>query len=304
MIPKFPQFKNLEILDKEEIEKITNLFSPYSDFNFVSLYSWDTQNLARISLLNGNLVVKFLDYITSEPFYTFIGRNEVPETIRTLLDISEKEGLTPRLKLVPEEIIQPNLSSLTNQFSISEDRDNFDYVLSIEGLSELKGGKYHDERNLVNRFKRENANCQVTSIDLSDARLSGGVLGVFEMWEKSKNAKRVDTENELIAVKRVLNNFDALNVLCLGVYIKDTMVAFSISEVERMGWATAHYRKADNFYRGIFQFLEQETNKKLLSLGCKNLNYEQDLGIEGLRKAKQLLRPVSYLKKYTIKPKL
>ena len=57
MIPEFPKFKNLELSDKNDIEKFTSKFLPYSDFSFVSMWSWDIKGEMRIAQLNGNLVV-------------------------------------------------------------------------------------------------------------------------------------------------------------------------------------------------------------------------------------------------------
>lgn len=52
MLPEFPQFKNLELSDEEEIERHTHKFLPYSDFNFVSMWSWDIKgkNNPRIDI--------------------------------------------------------------------------------------------------------------------------------------------------------------------------------------------------------------------------------------------------------------
>lgn len=57
MIPEFPEFKKLELSDEEKIEKITKKFPPYSDFNFVSMWSWNIYNTVTISQLKKNLVV-------------------------------------------------------------------------------------------------------------------------------------------------------------------------------------------------------------------------------------------------------
>jgi len=48
MIPEFPQFKNLELTDKIDVEKFTSKFPPYSDFNFVSMWSWDIKGEMRM----------------------------------------------------------------------------------------------------------------------------------------------------------------------------------------------------------------------------------------------------------------
>src|SRR3989338_2938897 len=56
MIPQFPQFKRVEITDREAVEAHTHKYEPYSDFNFTSLWAWDTNGERMISELNGNLV--------------------------------------------------------------------------------------------------------------------------------------------------------------------------------------------------------------------------------------------------------
>lgn len=75
MIPEFPKFKHIELIDKEEIEQITHKYPPYSDFNFVSMWSWDIKGEIRISKLNNNLVVRFTDYLSGNPFFSFLGDN-------------------------------------------------------------------------------------------------------------------------------------------------------------------------------------------------------------------------------------
>lgn len=76
MIPQFPEFKIVEVGDREAVESHTHRYPPYSDFNFTSLWAWDTSNERMISELNGNLVVRFTDYATNEPFLSFLGTNK------------------------------------------------------------------------------------------------------------------------------------------------------------------------------------------------------------------------------------
>lgn len=104
MIPKFPNMKPLAIADKREVESFTEKFPPYSDFNFLSMWSWDTEGQMALSQLNDNLVVRFTDYSTGEPFYSFIGRRNIDATAGTLLETSASQGLSLSLKLVPHEV--------------------------------------------------------------------------------------------------------------------------------------------------------------------------------------------------------
>src|SRR3989344_6982684 len=135
-LPEFPKFKPLELSDKQDIEKITNKFPPYSDFNFVSMWSWDIKDEMRVSQFYGNLVVRFTDYLTGVPFYSFLGDNKVNETAEALLKLSKNEGLKPELRLVPES----SINRLHNQqFNILEDRDHFDYILDNDKIQRHQG---------------------------------------------------------------------------------------------------------------------------------------------------------------------
>src|SRR6185295_11781832 len=125
MIPEFPKFKKLELEDKKEIEEFTSKFPPYSDFNFVSMWSWDIRGEMRISQLQENLVVKFTDYLTGKPFYSFLGNKNTNSTVEKLLFLSKAEKLEMVLKLVPEDSV---LGLDIKKYNIVEDRDHFDYI--------------------------------------------------------------------------------------------------------------------------------------------------------------------------------
>ena len=129
MLPTFPNCKKISLEDKKNVETYLSNFPPYSDFNFLSMWSYNTQNDVEIATLHNNLVVRLRDYITQEPFYYFLGNNNVSESIEILLAHSEKEHLMPKLKLVPEESIRKDLGKL-DKYNITQDRDHFDYILS------------------------------------------------------------------------------------------------------------------------------------------------------------------------------
>ena len=152
MLPEFPNFKKLELSDKEDVEKITHKYPPYSDFNFVSMWSWDIKGEMRISQLNGNLVVRFTDYITGDPFYSFLGNNKVNETAETLLQFCKKEGAKTILELVPEDSIK---GLNIKKFNIEEDRDHFDYIYPINSIASYLGSEYQKHRKMVRRFEKQ-----------------------------------------------------------------------------------------------------------------------------------------------------
>lgn len=300
MIPQFPEFKNLELGDKEEFEKITKKFEPYSDFNFISLWSYNTENDAEISILNENLVIKFRDYITNDPFYSFIGDNKSEETITLLHSFAKAQGIDPSLKLIPEVNIG-NMQLLN--YSINEDRDNFDYIISVDEIAILSGGKYHTHKNFVNRFNKTYMEAHIRNLDLLDPAIHEKIFELFYKWELQRNRQRTETVHELSALGRLLKDANNFDLVALGVYDKEVLIGFMIASLEQMDYAMGHFTKADSEYQGIYYFIYHSLAKILLEKGYKYFNNEQDMGIEGLRKSKEQWNPVKYLKKYVITDK-
>ncbi len=300
MIPEFPEFKKLELSDKEEVEKITGKFPPYSDFNFVSMWSWDIKGEMRISLLNGNLVVRFTDYITGEPFYSFLGDSKVNETAETLLESSKEEGLEPVLKLMPEDVAKV----LTpDKFKVKEDRDNFDYIFNVEHLSSLKGSKYETHRNQINQFSKKHVNWKAEVISFQEMHHKKDILNLYEEWLKNRGGNFLDKEykNEFLALNRLLSmeDFKRHNLVCFAVYVEEKLIGFIINEYTK-DHSIIHFEKAHIDYKGAYSFLMQQNSKILHSFNLKHLNFEQDLGVEALKFTKNKLGPSHFLKKYLV----
>lgn len=299
MIPSFPKFKRLTLADKNTIEQYTKQYPPYSDFNFVSLWSWSTHESTYISTLHKNLVLRFHDYITHEPFYTFIGTKKVNATIKELMNFAQDKSLPPNLKLIPEISLQTAPKSLFTNYTVIEDRDNFDYVYLIDHAVRLRGNKLGPKRNFINRFKNS---YQFTHkvLDLTDPDHQQDILRLFEVWRKSRSRDPMEVQNELAAIKRVFKFLHFPNLLAVGVYIDGRLVAFSINEILSHGYSTNLFEKGDINFEGIFPYLRHITATYLAERGCQFLNHEQDLGIPGLRKSKLSYCPKFFLKKYTI----
>ncbi len=302
MIPQFPQFKKLEITDKREIENHNKLFPPYSDFNFASLWSYDTDQKIEISWLLGNLVIRFQDYITDELFYSFLGNSSIIETSNILLQHAAENGLTPILKLIPEHSLK-NIRSLQNHFIITEDRANFDYIHSIEELVNLKGKKFHYKRRHLKNFHKYNQDIRIEKLNFNENLIKSHILTVFLDWEKAKNKKREETKRELEAIERLIDKGHEFALITIGIYQQDRLVGFAIGETVHDNYSVFHFLKANPLYKGVFTALYNLLASELHTKGIQYINCEQDLGIETLMQAKQEWRPTGFLKKYIIAKK-
>jgi len=297
-IPKFPTFKRLELSDQFEIEQWVKLFPPYSDFNFVSLWSWNTTGGCELSWLNDNLVILFNDYSTGERLVTFIGLNEVDRTADILLDFSAQMGLAPELQLIPEMTARVMSSRFGRSLLRSPEHD--DYVLSTEDWSTMAGKSFRNKRNEISRFERDHAPvCRL--VDLADPTVSAAVMDIFGRWAvKRQYAAHSSTTTESLAVRRIFSLHRPGDLLAFGVYVDGGLVAYSINERLPNGYAMGHHWKADPACPGAYPYLLRETCLTLAAEGRPYLNIQQDLGQPGLATAKRLYRPVQHLRKYRV----
>lgn len=296
MIPAFPKFKKLELSDKEEIENFTKNFPPYSDFNFVSMWAWDIKGEMLISKLNDNLVVRFTDYLTGEPFYSFLGLNMVNETANELLEKSKVENIKCLIKLIPENMVQGFDEKV---FKITEDIDHHDYIIPLEIFSKYDTNKTKDRKKSVIKFENEFGPTH-KQIDLNESNVKKSVFRLFDKWSKEK-AGNDDIINELSALKRYVDTKHGNKHLSIGVFVGDELVGFCFSEVHDDDYCTIHFCKAEkSLSSGLYSYILQQNALSLIDIGKKQINLEQDLGIPNMRAWKQSHGAHTFLKKYNI----
>ncbi len=301
MIPEFPQFKEIELIDKKEVEKITQKYLPYSDFNFISLWSWDIKGEMRLSILHGNVVVKFTNYLTGKPFYSFLGNNKVNETVEVLFDFLNKENLKPMLKLIPE-IVAHDLD--LRKYHIEEDPDHFDYVYKNENLANFPGRQFKNKKYLFKKFETLYPDAQVLISASIDDKTKEDILKLDKRWAQHKSEKTIDFDikNETKAVEKFLFSLSDIpdpKFLFLCLYVGKELVGFSISSIINKEYVLCHFTKGNIKYMGVYEYMLKNYAEVIIKI-APFMNYEQDLGLPSLRFSKNSFRPASFLKKYVI----
>src|ERR1017187_6468178 len=205
MLPMFPRFKNLELQDRTVITTATECYPPYSDFNFSSLWAWNTNEKMMISQLNGNLVVLFYDYVSEQPFLSFIGKNHIAQTAWTLLTYSKQQFQSDTLRLIPEELA---IQIPASQFIVTADIDSNDYILSVPYLANLHTLTRSEEPGReIRQFMSGFSNYCVN--ELSGDGISPDIyLELFARWADNKKQNHLEL-NEYKAFERYLQNADS-----------------------------------------------------------------------------------------------
>ena len=287
-IPEFP--------DQEEVKKFTDQFLPYSDFNFANLWSWDIHQKMMIGQLYKNLVVLFNDYITGEHFLTFIGKNKITETASELIAFSKRNYHTSFLKLIPEEIAAV-LSEAG--FNVAHDRDAYDYIYSVEHLATMNNWSKNTSGKRIRNVLKSDAKYVVKQSSIEEI-LKEEHLELFKKWANNKNINTHFELNEYKAFERLLQIKDK-NIEVISLYVNNLLVGFTVYEIISEDYAISHFAKVDKrYHHSISDLLNWEEAKCLDKKGIKYFNWELDLGITGLRYAKEKYHPAFFFKKFII----
>jgi hypothetical protein len=294
MIPRYPEFKKLELLDQAEIDAHTARYPLYSDFEFANIWSWNVKEEMEVSILNGNLAIRFTDYTTGEPFLTFIGTNDANKTAQCLLRHDGMNG-EAALHLVPE-VAARTLDADT--FCIEESRDHFDYVCDVGRHLAYRGGELKSHRQHLKRFEQSYPLAEYVTLDTRSKAVRCEIDQVYRQWHENKCSP--DT-SEAQAYERFFAAISVLPHSAVGIRVNRKLVAFHIVSLPLGTCANALFSKADVSYRGVFAALDRVVARDLLSRGYTHMNIQQDLGLGNLRGAKLSLHPAYFLKKYSVR---
>ncbi|HEX8182649.1 MAG TPA: phosphatidylglycerol lysyltransferase domain-containing protein [Candidatus Saccharimonadales bacterium] len=303
-IPTFPDFIDFHDVDYETYAAYVDKYEPYSDFNYVSLYSWDTDNACRLSLHNDNLVLSFKDYLQDTWVLSVLGDSDIGGTSRALLEFAKNNDVySNKLVCVPETVAKQLISD--QNLHVDEDPDNHDYILSAKKYMMLEGKEFANKRKNINKFEKLYGDRTVVKIvDLSDDFVLNEIKKLAYEWAFMGTEGSINAQNELSAISRILNAAtclsEKLKIECLAIYIDGKMEGFCIYEVHD-DYAITHFGKANVIYNKAYEFLMVQTLRYIYSEhGVDYVNNEQDLGIEGLRQSKRNQQPIGYYKKYTV----
>ncbi|TLE08623.1 DUF2156 domain-containing protein [Helicobacter bilis] len=265
-----------------------------SDISFGNLFIWRLARKIAFCILHDCLIIE-TTYINEAPFCFFpIGSGDKKKALLSLHNHYKQKGQN----LIFHSIEKQNLDLLHEVFGDSItpilNRDRSDYIYKTQDLIELTGRKYHKKKNHLNRFFDEYKGFSFETI--GENNLSE-LLHVWRKWDNAGND--IGLQNESKGIISVFENYADLGFLGGLLRFNGEVIAFSFGEVISKNLCIIHIEKADINYRGAYQAINQQ-----LLLHCFSdilyVNREEDLGIEGLRKAKLSYNPEFILEKYEV----
>ncbi|MDD3147768.1 MAG: phosphatidylglycerol lysyltransferase domain-containing protein [Candidatus Riflebacteria bacterium] len=294
-IPEFPQQTEITA-EHYDIVKRALLAQDIksADYSFYYLTGWFYNRPARISRIGDRLVMDVEGKQGGHIFLGPFGSGPVKPAVEKLLHHAEKDfGEERVLRFLPSSLAEAISSELTPVRS-EEHRDYFDYLYWREELADLSGGKFAKRRNQLNKFQREN-NAEIIILKEEDHE---HILHCLDRWYEKYGDEDNFLELERQSVKRMLPNLWKLGGMGIRVKIQDNMCGLSWAvPITDETWLVP-VEKAPREVKGMYQYVNWALANSLPA-HVKILNREADLGIEGLRTAKERYSPLGFEKKVT-----
>lgn len=302
-IALFPEFTRFGLGLKDDYDKICRQFLPYADFSFGNLAIWLNHfDDLEISLLNDNLITKYTNFFDNNSYtVSILGKTRVDETIDAVFGYLTAHGHPLLLTVIPHTTIAHIKHS--ERYKITPQRDNYNYILSTEGLANLTGSSYGKLRRQVSRFEREYENrYQVKEFDLSIVSDMKLLINGIHGWDRLYTAND-EEKSESLVLNASLNFASDLDIKNLSLLIDGSIHATTFyRQLPQGDHVLANHTKASYAHRNAFNVMVHKLAQHLYSQGIMYINFEQDLGIPGLREHKQGLRPIHFLEHYSIEP--
>lgn len=224
---------------------------------------------------------------------------DMPVYFKELETYFNEELHQPLAIYLADEIAVEALQLPEDRYLVTELPDAKDYLYSAEKLMKLSGKKLHKKKNHLNSFLKEyEGRFEYRTICCSDRE------DVWEFLEKWRIQKGQEVEShldpEVEGIHEILNNCSVFDVRMGGIYVDDKLEAFSIGSynpVERM--AIIHIEKANPEIRGLYQYINQQFLIHEFA-DAEIVNREDDMGLPGLRRAKESYDPIGFARKFRI----
>jgi hypothetical protein len=285
-------FEPIRLEQQADYRRILSQCKPIaSDYSFINLWGWGEEYGLEWAWQDGLIWIR---QTLSNVLWAPVGDWTAVDWSSALKIAKETAD---RMIRVPEELLHLIAQAKNGDVHIEDSREHWDYLYNRQDLVELKGNRFHKKKNLLNQFLKKN---DYTYLEFGSSMVDQA-LGMQEDWCAWRDCENEDTlASENNAIIRVLNQWRSLEGITGGALMVDQLIiAYTIAEAMPDKSLIVHFEKACPDHKGGYQAI----NQIFLSHTPEQyavVNREQDLGDEGMRKAKLSYNPVDFVKKFQI----
>jgi len=299
-------FRNVTLDDKIMLERYFHRYGEGScQHSFVSLYCMSCKYGDQICEKGGFLfVLRSRKCTQSQRVYLFpmgdgSDKAALRRAVQEILDDAHAHGATVRFETVTERARDELLAAGDGRFDAEYVRDYAEYLYRREKLADLPGHEMASKRHDINVFWRtygERVRVERIRPDHIEA-----IRGFQTYWVEEKMHREEDVQLELenAAIQKGLEHFQELGLSGIVVFLDDRLCGYAYGAPLNESCYDVIIEKGDRNVADIYRVL----NRELVRLCCRDyawINREEDVGVEGLRKAKLSYKPDRLLEKFVV----
>ena len=273
--------------------KLADIDTALSEYSFANLYLFRGKHDYYLIDDNGNL---FLSGVTYDDKTFLMPLRDLSEAGNEayFAELIEKSTGYDMIYPIPENWLDTFPS---DAFEVSYVENDSDYLYEIEKIASYSGRKLHAKRNLVAQFLRY-YKVEILPINKENVPLA---IEVLNKWQSESGSDKEQTD--FIPCLEALRNMETLNQNGQIFLIDGVPKGFIFGEQYNKEYCVVHFAKADISVKGIYQYMFSVFAQANKEMQCRFINFEQDLGKEGLRATKRSYYPIKLLHKYRIAAK-
>lgn len=285
---KVEKFKRVTIKDKGIIKKYVEMTRHQAcDYSVAGLILWSEVYQTEYAIENEILFIKFQS--NNQTYFTYpMGKNDLEFAFHWMQDYCREASIEFRMHVIEPDMFALIQETFPDKYDIVYVRDNADYVYKMEDLKNLPGKKYHGKKNHINKFLKTNDNWVYERITEQNVQ---ECIGMVKEW-CIQNGCCEDEEKaqEICVMIKGIEYRDELALLGGLIRTDGRVVAMTLGEQLNEDTFVIHFEKAFADVPGAYPMINQQFILNELT-GYTYINREEDMGVEGLRKAKESYKP-------------
>jgi len=292
-------FRDIKLEDREQAMGMICASGCHgADYSFANMYIWRHAYEPKIYFTPNRMLVAMF-YGDSAMYAYPKGGGDVTESVEMLLDDAHGRGHKLLIRGLTDKTLEEFLPLYGDRFEITEDRDNADYIYTAEKLCKLAGRKLSSKRNHIKHFEK-NGDWHFDRITCENLPVAKAFVDEFY---KEKGDPSLADEAE--AIEQMFEHYGALEFIGGLLYQNNEPVAFTAGTMLDDVVFDVHFEKALPGVEGAYTMVNREFANMVCEIHpeIEAFNREEDMGIEGLRKAKESYHPDILLMKYFAKEK-
>ncbi len=297
------QFYPITIDKKPLIESYTKPWgAECSDLSFTNMFIWGTEGKMEYAEKDNVLYIK-LDFQGVPAYFwapipKFGMEVNYRRAVYDAIEYMKKIGVEPTIRSVSAPFYEMMHKACPELF-IQPTDIAWDYVYEREKLETLAGKKLHAKRNHVNKFLSLYPDYEYKKLEPA---MIQDCIALYDQWIEEKEEFSTELKDERKSVLLALCNMKELGLVGGTIFIDGKLVAFTLGERLQPHLQLVHIEKADASFEGIYPMINQQYVKNEC-MDVELINREEDMGIEGMRKAKRAYHPVKMIEKYMFSPR-